>query len=388
MATSISDLLAVLDHASARRTHAADDATRALERSAHLLIRLRDDGIVALAVREDTTRRLADACAEAALTFDAGPGRIGDLVGDAVGRLRADLTDEDRWTVAITLASTTRRCAGTIAHSGPYLQVPQLLEVADRSRELLRAATNSPADPERLIGQDLLIPTNLLPRDASPARVAAESMAALVTRFRSAGQEPMSVRALLGACYAGESAAYAGTIVAGSRVLGPRPEAAQAWQRLRAELSRFTDRPRRGTEPAEPALRCALRVHDSLQRALSQLPSRRTDGARALTVDAELIRRTALLLPALAGGISQQLHRPTAWIVTGGPRPLHEGRVAEWLQRKPFVARADDLYPSIGALHRATQETSRLTAVLKAPGRQAASGGLRARSYESLWAER
>lgn len=381
MATSISDLLTVLDHASTSRAgHDPGDAARALDHSARLLTRLRNDGVGAATsqLRDDTTRRLAEACADAAVTFESGPGRMGDLVGvtsDSVGRLRAELTDDDRWTVAAALASATRRCAGIIAHSGPYGRVPQLLEVAARSRELTRAAVMYPAHPARLIGHDLQIPTSLLPRDASPARVAAESMAQLLASFRAAGREPISVGALLGACYAGEAVARAGALTAGTRLLGPRPEVVQAWQRLRAELARFTDRPRRNTELAEPMLRHALRIHDELQDAPGYLSPGRVEARRVLGADSELLRRTVLMLPALAGGIFEQLHRPTAWIAAGGPRPLHEDRVGEWLHHKPFLARDEDLYRTISALHRATHETNQLITALSTQDRLTTSGG-------------
>jgi hypothetical protein len=384
MATSISDLLDALDHAGAGPTgHDPDDAAGALGRAAHLLVRLRNDGIGAIALREDTTHRLAAACAEAAIAFTPGPGRIGDLIGvasDAIGRLRAVLTDDDRWTVAVALATTTRRCAGTIARSGTYMQVPQLLDVADRSRELIRVAARSPADPAQLIGQDLLIPTNLLPRGASPARVAAESMGALLTHLRAGGQEPLTLRALLGACYAAEATAFAGAAIIGNRSPAPRPEAARAWRELRAELARFTDGPRGKTEPGEPSLRCALRVYEGLQRTIKLDPAGRSDAQYAFGPDAELFRRTVLQLPALVGVLSNQLHRSCAWIAVGGSRPLHEGRVAEWLQHKAFLARGEDLYPAISALHRAAQATNRLIITLDTVDRQSAARGSIARA--------
>jgi len=146
------------------------------------------------------------------------PGRLSDLVGvasDAVGRPQADLTDSDRWTAAIVLATTARRCAAIIAKSCPCTHVPQFLGVADRSREVIRAAAAWP-DPAKLGVRDLPILPAGLPRGLSPTRIAAESIAELVAEIRRKGREPVNVRQLLGVCSAPEQAAMQGAVMRSS----------------------------------------------------------------------------------------------------------------------------------------------------------------------------
>jgi len=54
-----------------------------LTATGRLLGHLRNDGIGAetAGIRGDVVRRLADACATAAVAFEGGPGRLSDLVG-------------------------------------------------------------------------------------------------------------------------------------------------------------------------------------------------------------------------------------------------------------------------------------------------------------------
>jgi hypothetical protein len=60
--------------------------------------------------------------------------------------------------------------------------------------------------------------------------------------------------------------------------------------------------------------------------------------------DRAALERAAALLPALADTVDRALRlmtQPPIGLV--GDRPLHEGRVNEWLQRQSFVATRDDL---------------------------------------------
>ena len=388
MATSIGDLLAALDHETARgAAHDPRDASRALDRTGRLLGHLRNDGIGAesAGIRGDVVRRLADACATAAVAFESGPGRLSDLVGvtsDAVGRLQADLTDSDRWAAAIVLATTARRCAAVIAKSGPYSHVPQLLGVADRSRELMRAAAAYPPDPDHLGGHDLPIPAERLPRGLSPARIAIESMAELVDEFRRGGRAPMNVRQLLGVCHAAEQAATQGAVVAKqlAGVTSPQPwmVAPIAWRNAREVVGLYADQPRRPGWDGSRVLLCAARIEEGVRRTF--------DGADGRMAEPDL-RRAALagglrniaaviqLLPRLANGCEKeldQIHRTL--FVAHGPRPLHEDRVGEWLRHEVFVVRRSDMTAASDALHLAAGASERLANDLRPAARTAERG--------------
>jgi len=379
MATSIGDLLAALDHETARRAaHDPRDASRALDRTGRLLGHLRNDGIGAetAGIRGDVVRRLADACATAAVAFESGPGRLSDLVGvtsDAVGRLQADLTDSDRWAAAIVLATTARRCAAVIAKSGPYSHVPQLLGVADRSRELMRAAAAYPPDPDHLGGHDLPIPAERLPRGLSPARIAIESMAELVDEFRRHGRAPMNVRQLLGVCRAAEQAATQGAVVAKQLAGATSPQpwmvAPIAWRNAREVVGLYADQPRRPGWDGSRVLLCAARVEEGVRRT--------SDGADGLIAEPDR-RRAALagglrdiaaviqLLPRLASGCEKELDQIHGTLfVAHGPRPLHEGRVGEWLRREVYAVRRSDLTPATDSLQQAARASGQLANELR-----------------------
>lgn len=368
MATSVDDLLTVLDHETARQDWLDPrDAARALDWTARLLTYLRTSGIGAdfAPARDDVVRRFADACSVASITFESDRGRASDLIAvttDAVRCLRQNLTSADAWTVAIRLGAPACKLASVIANSGPYTEVPQLLSVADRASELLHVAAVSPPNLANLHGHDLPIPATLSRRHRSSIQAIVDSAANLAAEFRRRGRDPMTVRELLAVSQvATRVAAYVEAGSGSATSSGRRQEGAlsRAWQDVRDVLALYTDGTRvaqiRGNQSS--VLTLALHVEAAVRHASDFGP----DVVPAAGVDAvkrdveragpaRLIRHLQQL--ATASELELARIRPMLF-VEHGPSPLHEDRVGEWLRNQPFAAEPPDLVPARDALQHA-----------------------------------
>jgi hypothetical protein len=372
MATSLDDLVSVLNQDTARSsTLDAHDAVGALQWSGRVLTYLRTGGLDSeLPPRQDDAlRRLADACTVAATTFETGPGRISDLTAvthDAVRSLQGHLTDSDRWAVAIRLATPARRCAAAIATSGPYADVPQLLSVAERSRELLHIAAASPPALAELKGHDLPIPTTMARAAVSPLRTIAETTANLAAQFRLRGRDPMNIRELLAVCtVASRAAAFVDmkdspTARAGESQ-AERPS--QAWRAARNTVALFADGAQIAHVRTGPSrvLSEAVRVEVAIRRAYetsAEQPSIGNIDAPAAHPDRTDAARIMRFLHQLGSDTEIELGRVRPMLfVPHGPRPLHEGRVAEWLRNRNFAAQPPDLMPAFEVLRRAADRS-------------------------------
>lgn len=354
MATSIADLLAHADRASRGADLTASAAAKALQHAGRLLADLGSDN-------DDTTSdarwpsvdALSAACDRAGTTFEGGPGRLVDLVAvvaDAAGRLRRELTLDDRWTIAISTAFITRRCAAAIASSGPYAQVPQVRAVIDSSRDLVRAAAASPPEPDFLSGLQAPIAGGGLRPGLAPGRVVLESTAALLAEFRSRSRDPLTTTQLIGVCHAAESV-YAR--LAESGVDAARP-GAQAWRTVRGAIACLADVPDRRRPGWSPVLEWARRLDDALDAAR---PSDLAD-----------VRVAAVYLPQLANATSSELDRIQRRLVIGaGPRPLSEQHVADWLACRTTPATPTGLTVVSEALARADRAGRLLAAARTGP---------------------
>jgi hypothetical protein len=368
MATSIDDLLTVLDHETASNS-ASDprDAARALHWCSRLLTYLRTDGIAAdiAPKRDDAVRRLAEACADSATAFEHGQGRHGDLVAvthDAVQCLRRDTTDSDRWTAAIRLAVPARRWAVAIARSGPYADVPQLLSVADRSTELLHVAAASTPNLAELNGHDLPIPTTLWHPRISPARAVVETTANLAAEFRLRGREPMTVRELVAVSHAAARvAAYveANTGFATSTEQSNSTSPSDAWRTARNTLALYADGARlaRVQGSRSQVMIHTMRVDVAVQRTLVGASACAPEpNAEAIVLNGHRTEAARVMrsLQLLAAASQAELIRIRPMIfVPHGPKPLHESRVGEWLRHRTFAAQPPDLIPAVQALEHA-----------------------------------
>jgi hypothetical protein len=266
------------------------------------------------------------------------PARCAQLLGalgDVLGRLYDELTQSDRWATLIALNSVARRCARLIAASGPYQHVDELNTVIESAARLRRVAELSPPDPARCIGLTRPIPVLGLPSRLAPAQVVYETMAEILDLITRRHRDTVPLRQLAAICRAAEAVTGA--------VQPPPPggkasaSATAAWRAAREALSRLTDGSR--TAVTDDRLsQCAARV----VQAMDLVPD---GGSHDLDpADRAALERAAALLPALADTVDRELRlmiQPPIGLVAD--RPLHEGRVNEWLQRQSFVATRDDL---------------------------------------------
>jgi hypothetical protein len=265
------------------------------------------------------------------------PARCAQLVGalgDVIGRLYDELTQSDRWATLIALSSVARRCARLIAASGPYQHVQDLHAVIESAACLRRVAELSPPDPSRCIGLTRPIPVLGLPSRLAPAQVVYETMAEILDLVKRPGRGPVPLRQIAAVCRAAEAVAGA--------VQPPSPgkasaSAADAWHAARNRLSRLTD----GSHTAvtnDRLSHCAARV----VHAMELVPA--SGSPDVDNADLAALHRAAALLPALANTLDRELRmmtQPPIGLVAD--RPLHEGRVNEWLHRRSFVATRDDI---------------------------------------------
>jgi len=335
VATHILDLLSALDVELETGQPGLGDLAECLHSSGRIIRELVVTGVDmrARSDRRTAALEMANSCIVASGMWPAEPARCAQLVGalgDVIGRLYDELTQSDRWATVIALSSVARRCARLIATSGPYQHVAELNAVMESAARLRRIAELSPPDPARCIGLTRPIPVLGLPSGLAPAQVVYETMAEILDLMTRRHRETVPLRQLAAVCRAAEAVAGA--------VQPPSPgkaSAADAWRAARNGLSRLTD----GTAVTNDRLgHCAARV----VQAVDLVPA---IGSPDLDpVDRAALERAAALLPALATTLDRELRRmtrPPLGLVAD--RPLHEGRVSEWLHRRPFVATRDDV---------------------------------------------
>jgi len=339
VATHILDLLSAVDVELERGQPGVGDLTACLQSCGRIIRELVATGVDmrARSGRRTTALETADACVAASGVWPAEAARCAQLVGalgDVIGRLYDELTQSDRWATLIAISSVARRSARLIAASGPYQHVAELNAVIEAAARLRRVAELSPPDPSRCIGLTRPIPVPGLPPGLTPAHVVYETMAEILDLMKRPGRGPVPLRQLAAVCRAAEAVA--------SAVQPPSPgkasaSAADAWHAARNRLSRLTD----GSHTAvtnDRLSQCAARVVHAMD-LVPAIGSPDLDHA-----DRAALERAAALLPALANTLDRELRlmtQPPLGLVAD--RPLHEGRVNEWLHRRSFVATRDDI---------------------------------------------
>lgn len=378
MVTCVDDLLTALgQETTGQNSHDPGDAARALHFTSRTLNRIRADGIGRHApqVCDDTIRRLADSCDYAATAFEQQPGRVSDLTGataDGVATLHHDLSDAARLVVAARLAPIARRCAAAIMASGPYSQVPELLAVADRARELQRAvAVAIPSELSRMHGLDAPIPTTLRYARLSPAAAVLESTAVLVAELRRRDRERLTLRELVAVCHVASRVAEG---LVGEEWSGegkPSDGLPATWRTARDTLTLYSD----GIPLPPPtagrsiALRKAVSVEAAARRASLGVP---TAVKPAPDCSPDVPRKGARQLQLLANACEAELTKIAhTLVVTPGARPISERRTAEWLRTQPFPVEPDDLRRGLSALRHAAAEAQAIPS--RDPGRRAFS---------------
>jgi hypothetical protein len=368
MSTSLADLLDATDSAVGASSDAGD-AARTLLIASRVLTRLVADGLDRRVgcERETATKHLISACGAAADIWPASGGRASELlgaVGDTCARLRAELTQCDRWVVALRAATIARRSAGIIASAGPYERARPLRAVRESADTVRRLGTAMPPDPARCTGLVRQVPV-VAPFEQAPVAVAAESFAQLYDLVLRQGRPLLTVRQMVGICRLAEELTFRAqsmtTVLNREAAIGSR--AASAWSQVRTELALFTD------GVSEPGLggdvrlfATAARVHDALARGLGA-------GAESTAEVATHLRVIANQLPQLADALQVEVRRHPSLIVPLGAKPLSEYRVGEWLRREAFLATPADLIPTTSALLRAAKESARFAAGLGQPER-------------------
>lgn len=352
MATSISDLLSTLDNAAQRHRVDGRDAAGALRHASRILGAVRADRLGRDYPPDclDSIRRLDQACADVAASFERGAGRIADLTGvlaDAVSTLHEELAASDRWAIASQLAPITRRCAQAIRHAGPYQDVPELLSLIDRADELQRIAAITPPDPARVRGLDAPIPTTWRPAGLSTDAAVLDAVASLAAEFRRHDRAPASVRELIAVCHVASG-------VAAHLLPTPDPDGVHTsgvWIRARNTLSQYTDGlvlPAPG-EPRSALLLKAMRVETELRRPTAATLPEECSPRRVIASETQKqLRRLANACHAELGRIAPTL------VVLPGDRPLTNDRVGEWLRHEPFRVTPPDLQPALAALEPAS----------------------------------
>jgi hypothetical protein len=339
VATHILDLLSAVDVELETGQPGIGDLAACLHSSARIIRELVATGVDmrARSDRKTAALEMANSCIAASGIWPAEPARCAQLVGalgDVIGRLYDELTQSDRWATLIALNSVARRCARLIGSSGPYQHVAELNAVVEAAARLRRVAELSPPDPSRCIGLTRPIPVPGLPSALAPAQVVYETMAEILDLMKRHGRGPGPLRQLAAVCRAAE--AVAGAVQPASSGKVPA-SAADAWHAARDRLSRLTD----GSGTAVTNDRLSYSVARVVE-AMDLVPA---IGSPDLDPsDRAALERAAALLPALANALDRELRlmtQPPIGLVAD--RPLHEGRVNEWLHRRSFVASREDI---------------------------------------------
>lgn len=338
MTTSIDDLLSAI-HVELSQPGAptVGDAAATLLQIGHVLRALCRDGLDAECggEREMAASGLATRCTLVGDTWAAVPGRGAALVGalgDALGRLHEELTQSDRWAVAIRVSPVAMRCAQAIETSGPFDHIADLASISTAVSKVRRCAAAAPPDPLRCMSLKRPMPEPWSAA-ARPAEEVHHAMASILDELSRRGREPIGIRQALSISRTAELLCRT---LNDPAIDGGSPAEAAAWRDARMQLSRFEDG--RRFDPADQLIRMATTAAQNLEAILtSGHPSLSTD-------DVSELRQAGATLSPIAARIGRQIRlRNDSLIVPIGPRPLREARVSEWLQKKAFVADRQDL---------------------------------------------
>jgi hypothetical protein len=173
-----------------------------------------------------------------------------------------------------------------------------------------------PLKPQRLTGLDRPMPSGSIPFEHSRLVVVTDALSAFTEALRP-GQPTATLRELRmisDACGAVQEVAElrAGRI---------------AWTELSAQLGSLTDGPQPQSERSRDLAAAAAAIHQNLERGL---------GVNQPQV--------GWLLDNVAHAALRHIDRAAGrWIVPVGHRQISEARVAEWLERTPFLMTRGDV---------------------------------------------
>lgn len=385
MATSIRDLVQALESEAlfgAGTDRQSRDAAGALAELGRALRQLTRDGLE-LGVRGrrgNITHDLAEACAQNAATieFDRS-GRLTGLAGglaDIVGVLGDEIGREQRWAIAVEIASAARVLT-TYAAEDDRRRTAALAWTHLTARALIvQALQDTPSVQHRAV-LDRAVPPSMLPPDVPAARAALESMTVISDRLRRSaaelGRRPTLLEVFAVTRAAESTTRYATTaaaVLAGKQPPDARPATA-IWYEVRDRLQPFTSAAPLQLHDRDLGL-WAQRAHSELRREfgspdqpqLSLPGGRKVDAVRNLQ---SMVNEIPAVADHLAIAV-QQLADHGDLHALATRLPFREQRLDQFLARRAVVADRFDVVAIMDRLGDAAKLAAELATTLDQAG--------------------
>jgi hypothetical protein len=374
VATSLTDLFTAISALTDQHDHVtiaeADAAVLALAPAGQMLSWLADDGIGhARPRRAELVLGLATSCADAAAAWRGERvGRVSELMAasaDVVGTLRTESGQAERWSCALQVAETVRRCATTARGHSPYGNVPELQRVYRAAAAIEQLGSLDPPPPADAKLLDRRIPVAGLPAGLGETAVAAEAAAWLLDHLRRPGTANLlTVRGAVAITYAAEIASTG--IKALSAGLGDPDDTIElgdpsaianemptAWREVRRAFAPFDDGTRAQREPLADVTLWAARLGETMRRTVQQGVA--SGEVRPPEVEGN-VRSVAVHLPLLA---TEVLKNCVRWVAAdqllvdpSRVSPTRPDRIDAVLAHRLVLANAGDLGELVTSLKR------------------------------------
>jgi hypothetical protein len=387
MATSIRDLVYALEGEApyeAGTNRQSRDAAGALSELGRALRRLATDGLE-LEVqgrRENIVRDLAESCAQNAATIELDrSGRLTGLAGglaDVVGVLGQETGRDQRWAIAVEVASAARVLT-TYAAEGDGRRTADLAWTHLTARALIvQALQDTPSVHSRAI-LDQAVPRMMLPPDLPAARAALESLTVISDRLRRSaaelGRRPTLLEVFAVTRAAESTTRYATTtaaVLAGAPLPDARPAAA-IWYEVRDRLQPFTSAAPLHLENRDLGL-WAQRAHSELRREFgsAEQPRLTRDGGAGQKIEAlRHLQSMVNEIPAIADHLAiavQQLADHGDLHALATRLPFREQRLDQFIARRAVIADRFDVVSIMDRLGDAAKLAAELATTLDRAG--------------------
>lgn len=386
MATSIRDLVHALESEApfeAGTDRQSRDAAGALAELGRALRRLASDGLEldVRGRRDNITHDLAESCEQNAATIELDrSGRLTGLAGglaDAAGVLSGQIGRDQRWAIAVEVASAAR-VVTTYAAEGDGRRTADLAWTHLTARALIVAALQDTPSVQGRAVLDRAVPSTMLPPDVPAARAALESMTVISDRLRRSaaelGRRPTLLEVFAVTRAAESTTRYATTaaaVLAGQQPPDARPAAA-IWYEVRDRLQPFTSAAPLQLEDRDLGL-WAQRAHSELRRefgSAEQPEVNMTGGGRK--VDAvRSLQSMVNEIPAIADHLAiavQQLADHGDLHALATRLPFREQRLDHFLARRAVIADRFDVVAIMDRLGDAAKLAAELATSLDQAG--------------------
>ena len=382
MATSIRDLVRALESEAPYRAgtnRQTRDAAGALYELGRGLRQLAIDGLdlEINGPRENITHDLAASCMQHAATTHLDPsGRLTGLAGgiaDVIGVLREETRRDQRWAIAVELASAAR-VVTTYAAEGDGRRTADLAWTHLTARALIvRALQDTPRIQSQAI-LDRALPGTMLSREVTPTQVAMESLTVISDRLRRANVELSRRPTLLevfSVSRAVESTTRYATVTAGVLAGEPAADARPAsaiWYEVRDRLRPFTTAAPLHLEDRDLGL-WAQRAHSALRREFGspEQPQVTVDGqvkAQAVQHLQVMVNEVPMIADHLVTSI-QHLADHGDLHALATRLPFREERLQPFLAKRAVVADRFDVAPVMDRLGDAAKLAAELATTLE-----------------------